>query len=405
MGDVLDQLHSDEYAVDPAPVWAQLREEHPILYDPDLDTWIVARYDAVAEVLSNHETYNIRTYADSTGAVLGETLIQMDGPEHVWRRSAVAPEFVGRRLDGWADVVDTEIDRLIDGFPGGGRLDLVRDFSRFLPVNVIVALLGFGGTADNQVFRDWVTRIMMGLAPVEEWRRDGIDARNEFAAHIAELMTDPIDAERGDLIARVSLAEHDGRRLDREEVVAFLGLLLIAGGETTDKAIGNMWWNLLRRPELLERCRDDPSFLEPCFSETMRRDAPVIGEVRYLNHEVDWYGVIVPEGARIQCLIGSAHRDPEIFADPDAFDPERSDLHLGVELRTGAVSAGTMHLGFGLGKHFCLGYQLARREAVRGSERLLASLPGVRFADPQQSGPVIARSMRSLRSLPLEFDA
>ena len=216
-------------------------------------------------------------------------------------------------------------------------------------------------------------------------------------------MVEPFDAGRRDLVSRVCAAEHDGQTLDPDEVVAFLGLLFIAGGETTDKAIGNMWWNLLRHPELLAQCRDDPTFLEPCFSETMRRDAPVIAEDRFVDHDVEWHGVEIPAGSRIRGLIGAAHRDADVFADPDGFDPERSDLHLGLERRSGVVPDATMHLGFGLGKHFCLGYQLARREAVRGSQRLIEALPGVRFADPVQPGPVISRSMRALASLPVEY--
>ncbi|MGA9279413.1 cytochrome P450, partial [Ilumatobacter sp.] len=304
--DIIDELYSDRYLRDPAPTWAKLREDHPIVHDPRQDVWIVSRYADVAAILSEHETYSISTYAGSTGAVLGETLIQMDGPEHVWRRSAVAPEFVGNRLDGYADVVDREIDRLIHTFPGGGTVDLVRDFSRFLPVNVIVALLGFGGTADQEVFRSWVTRIMTGLGPAPEPRADGIRARDEFAAHIAPYMEEPFGDDRRDLIARVCRAEHDERRLDADEVIAFLGLLFIAGGETTDKAIGNLWWNLLRDPELVAACRDDTSFLDACFSETMRRDAPVIAEDRFVNHDVDWYGRAIPAGSRIRGLIGAA---------------------------------------------------------------------------------------------------
>ncbi len=402
--EVAEALYTDEYLSDPGPLWARLREDHPLLHDPKQDVWIVSRYADVAELLSDHETYSISTYAGSTGAVLGETMIQMDGPEHVWRRSAVAPEFVGSRLDGYAEVVDAEIDRLIDAFPSDGAVDIVRDFSRFLPVNVIVAMLGFGGTADMQVFRDWVSAIMAGLAPIPDLRTRGIDARNAFAAHIAPYMAEPIDDDRRDLIARVCRAEHDGNRLDADEVVAFLGLLFIAGGETTDKAIGNLWWNLLRQPELLAACRDDPALLEPCFSEMMRVDAPVIGEDRFLNRDLELHGVTIPAGARMRGLLGAANRDPDVFAAPDTFDHERADLHLGLERRTGVVPSGSMHLGFGLGKHFCLGYQLARREAVRGSERLLETLPGARFADPAQAGPVISRSMRALPSLPVRHD-
>ena len=403
--DVVEGLYSEAYLRDPGPLWTRLREDHPLVHDPRQDVWIVSRYPDVAELLSNHETYSIATYAGSTGAVLGETLIQMDGPEHVWRRSAVAPEFVGGRLEGYAEVIEAEIDRLIEAFPHGGTVDVVRDFSRFLPVNVIVAMLGFGGSADMQVFRDWVSEIMAGLAPVPEPRAKGIEARNAFAAHIAPYMAEPLDEERRDLIARVCRAEHDGRRLDRDEVVAFLGLLFIAGGETTDKAIGNLWFNLLSRPDLLEACRADAALLEPCFTETMRVDAPVIAEDRFLNHDVELHGTVVPAGARVRGLLGAANRDPEMFADADSFDHERTDLHLGLERRTGVVPDGSMHLGFGLGKHFCLGYQLARREAVRGSERLLEELPGVRFADPGQSGPVISRSMRALPSLPVTHES
>lgn len=406
--ELIEALHGPAYRRDPAPVWRRLREDHPVLFDDRDGLYVLSRYDDVATLLSDHETYSISTYASSTGAVLGETLIQMDGSEHVWRRAAVAPEFVGNRLDGWSDLVDREIEALIAAFPDlaapDSTIDLVRDFSRFLPVNVIVAMLGFGGSADQQVFRDWVSDIMTGLAPIPEARATGHSARAEFADHIAPFMAEPISGERRDLIARVVRAEHDGRRLDADEVVAFLGLLFIAGGETTDKAIGNLWWNLLRDRELLAACLDDPGLLEPCFTETMRVDAPVIAEDRFLNREVELHGVAIPAGARVRGLLGAANRDPAVFGDADRFDHERRDLHLGIERRTGVVPEGAMHLGFGLGKHFCLGYQLARREAVRGSERLLETLGAARFADPAHVGPIIRRSMRSIDSLPVHPD-
>ncbi|MEM9038015.1 MAG: cytochrome P450 [Actinomycetota bacterium] len=396
-------LGSSDYRRDPVPAWERLRDEAPIHLDESTGCWIVSRYDDVATVLRDHETYSIATYEQATGAVLGPTLIQMDGPEHVWRRSAVAPDFVGTRLESWMPTLREAIDDLIERFPRGGVVDVVSDFSTWLPVNVIVAMLGFDG--DQATFHGWVKDIMAGLAPIPELRERGRAAHGALCAHIEPNLREVEEVDRHDLIAKIARAESDGQRLDPEEVRAFIGLLFIAGGETTDKAIGNLWWNLLRHPEVLAAVSVDRELLQPAFTETMRLDAPVVSEDRFTTAPVEWHGVELPVGARIRAMIGAAHRDPTVFSDPDEFRLDRDDLHLGVERRYGGGDDDRSgHLGFGLGKHFCLGYQLARSEAVMGTDRLLDRLPRPRFADPDQPGPELHRSMRSLRSLPVAHD-
>ncbi|MEO1060300.1 MAG: cytochrome P450 [Actinomycetota bacterium] len=399
----VDLLSSEAYRRDPARVWRLLRDEHPIHHDEVGGCWVVSRYADVAAVLTDHEAYSAATYAGATGAVLGETLIQMDGPEHVWRRSAVAPDFVGSRLEGWMPTLHRAIDELLDALPGDGGFDLVCDVSTWLPVNLIVAMLGFDG--DQATFHGWVKDIMAGLAPIPELRERGRAAHGALCSHIAPLLDDVDDEARQDLIAKIARAESEGRRLDLDEVRAFVGLLFIAGGETTDKAIGNLWWNLLRDPAVLGTVLDEPARLQAAFSETMRLDAPVIAEDRFTTREVEWYGTTLPVGARIRALIGAANRDPEVFAAPDEFRLDRDDLHLGIERRNRSADPGRHgHLGFGVGKHFCLGYQLARAEAVECTMRILDRFPNPRFADPDQTGPVLRRSMRSLASLPIHHD-
>ena len=397
-----EDLWSEEYCHDPVPVWRRLREDQPVFHDTIGDCWVLSRYDDVTAVFADHETYSIETYAGSTGAVLGPTLIQMDGPEHVWRRSVVAKDFVGRRLEEFTPVLDRAVDDLLARFPAEGPVDLVRDFSTYLPVNVIVAMLGTRG--DEATFHGWVKDIMAGLAPIPEQRSAGRAAFQGLCRHIAPLFDGVDDDDRRDLIAKIARAESEGRSLDPDEQRAFIGLLFIAGGETTDKAIGNLWWNLLSHPGALAAVQADPALLDATFSETMRRDAPVCTEDRFTRTEVTWHGHTIPAGQRVRVLLAAANRDPDVFDDPDEFRLDRADLHLGVERRYGGGDddGRASHLGFGLGKHFCLGYQLARMEAVRGSRRLLEEWPAPRFADPDQRGPVLARSMRSLASLPVE---
>ncbi len=403
MADTAELLASAGYRHDPAPVWRELREHRPIHHDVSTGCWVVSRHADVAAVLDDHETYSAATYAGATGAVLGETLIQMDGPEHVWRRSAVAPDFVGSRLESWMPTLHAAIDALLDRIPDGDEFDLVRDVSTWLPVNLIVSMLGFDG--DQATFHGWVKDVMAGLAPIPEARKRGRAAHAALCTHIAPLLENVDDERRTDLIAKIARAESDGRRLDLDEVRAFVGLLFIAGGETTDKAIGNLWWNLLRDDDVLAAVVDDPTCLQAAFSETMRLDAPVVSEDRFTTREVEWYRTTLPTGTRVRALIGAANRDPDVFADADEFRLGRSDLHLGIERRNGSADPGrTGHLGFGLGKHFCLGYQLARAEAVECTLRILDRFPNPRFADPDQAGPVLHRSMRSLASLPIAHD-
>ena len=149
--------------------------------------------------------------------------------------------------------------------------------------------------------------------------------------------------------------------------------MLVAGGETTDKAIANLWWNLLSHPDALAAVTADPDRLDAAFSESMRKDGPVQFEDRFTTTEVEWYGVTVPAGARVRVCVASANSDDSVFADPRRFDLDRPDLWLRLEKRSGThePDGRTGHLGFGIGKHFCLGYELARTESVIGSRRLL----------------------------------
>jgi hypothetical protein len=91
----------------------------------------------------------------------------------------------------------------------------------------------------------------------------------------------------------------------------------------------------------------------------------------------------------IFALIGAANRDPDAFADPDAFEPGR---------------AGPPHLGFGRGVHFCVGAQLARMEVRVVIRTLLARLPGLRPA-PDFDPPYLPNLMhRGPRRLDVVWD-
>ncbi len=120
---------------------------------------------------------------------------------------------------------------------------------------------------------------------------------------------------------------------------------------------------------------------EAAFGETMRHSFPILSPVRTAAVDVEVGGTLVPAGDLVQISIGSANNDERVVADPRRFDLRRGDLWRAKELRKGYDPEGVHgHVGFGLGKHFCLGYEMARVESVIGSQVLLDACPDLRLA-------------------------
>src|SRR5262245_19410905 len=87
-----------------------------------------------------------------------------------------------------------------------------------------------------------------------------------------------------------------GERLSRGEIASFISLLMVAGGETTDRGLANLWWILLQHPDVLDAVQADPSRLDAAFSEFMRRDGVIVYEDRELTRDVAWYGQPIRAG-------------------------------------------------------------------------------------------------------------
>ena len=386
---VPDDLYSEAYFRDPHTFWARLRADQPIFHDTVWDSWILSRYADVEAVFKDHERYSNATYSTNTGEVFGRTLLEMDGRDHVVRRSIVAPEFVGRRLQEFTDVIDRNARELIEPWCADGQVDLVDAFTTRLPINVIVDMLALP-KSDHHRFHDWYTAMMNGLGRTGQ-RAAGRAAHAEVCAYVDPHLVERRACPGPDLLSKIVHGEADGQCLTTAEIESFVSLMLVAGGETTDKAIANLWWNLLSNPDALAAVTAEPNRLDAAFSESMRKDGPVQFEDRFTTTEVEWYGTIVPAGARVRVCVASANSDESVFADPRSFDIDRPDLWLQLEHRSGTHSADgrTGHLGFGIGKHFCLGYELA---AHRERDRIPAPAGGDgRAADARRSVADVSR--------------
>jgi cytochrome P450 len=382
---------------DPHPTLAALRESGPV-HRVDmrmgLPVWMVTRYDDVLAALSDPRLSNDPHHASALTAVLrgdflSRSMIGADPPEHTRLRRLVSKAFTARRVEGLRPRVQEITDELLDRITPRSSAELVGEFALPLPVTVIGELLGVP-EADRDRFRSWTDEMLDRPFDFGSDMAVVTAARERMHGYLAELVAAKRAHPADDLLTDLIEASDEGERLDAQELLAMTFLLLIAGYVTTVSLIGNGTLALLRHPDQLDRLRADPSVVPQAIEELLRFDGPVSpGLTRYALEDLEIGGVRIPRGDMVLLAIASADRDPDRFPAPDRLDVDATDPG---------------HLAFGHGIHYCLGAPLARLEGQVAFGALLARLPDLALAAPEDTlrwtrGGVL----RGLRELPVTF--
>jgi cytochrome P450 len=369
---------------DPYPLFASLRRSSPVLRVEQFrrETYMVTRYDDVARVLRDNDTFSSRANAQLS-EVMGRNIIQMDGKEHQKHRQIVQYAFHFKSIAALEDYMRETVHHLIDRFAADGYANLVEQFSEPFPIRVIAKLAGVP-IQDFDQFKQYALDIIGFTKDPAKGLAASRAVEQFLLPIIAERRADPID----DVLSRLAIGEVDGQRLSDEEIVSFMRLLLPAGAETTFRWIGSTLFALLHHPEQLEEVLADRSLAAAALEETLRWETPVLFVGRETTRDVEIAGVAIPAGGMVTPVIASANRDESHYPDPD-----RWDLHRGAD----------DHLSFGGGRHFCLGYHLARIEARIALDAVLDRLCNLRL-DPERPAQIVGLAFRSPKSLHVHFD-
>ena len=259
---------------------------------------------------------------------------------------------------------------------GRGSFDAATDYAQHIPVRVIVRFLGFP-QEDADSFRRFIRLVLEDVdLPSEERETRFAELDNYMDAQIEEHVARP----RDDLTSFLLKAEIGGRKLTREHIRGTMILLMIAGIDTSWSAIGASLWHLARHPGDRRRLASDPRLMGTAIEELLRAYAPVT-MARLVAKDFDFHGHQLKEGDWLLLPFPSANRDPGAFEDPDLVQLDR---------------AKNRHAAFGLGRHRCLGSNLARMEFRVALEEWLARYPDFELADPRPSpGPAARYAARA----------
>jgi cytochrome P450 len=317
------------------------------------------------------------------------SLLGMEGPQHQRVRGVVSKAFTPRAVERLHATIVDVIDVIVEPVSRQGHCDVVTDIARPYPVPIICALLG-APREDWQRFALWADDIFMAFGFNFDPATEPVVMRawGELDEYVDDMVARRRHTLTDDLLSDLIRAEHDGDRLNAEELRMMAAGLLLAGTDTTRNQVAASIDVLCDHPEQWEMLREQPDLALPAVDETMRH-SPIAGAtMRITVEDVELAGVVIPADTIVLANSAAANRDPAIYDDANRFDITRKGV--------------PPILTFGAGVHYCLGANLARLEIAEALKAVTRRLPNPRKTGPAPWKPLV--SLSGPTSLPIAFD-
>jgi len=402
----------EPYVSDPWPTVAKAREERPVFYSPEIDFFVVTRFEDIYAILGDTETFSndiivrrtmtpiyesslaeLAQHGRALEYLQGPTMLDEDDPGHKIHRKRVTHLFLNAHISKFEPRIRKLANDYIDQFVKVGRADLVDELAFELPA---LAFFMIAGVSDEKA--KYVKNFSEERA-LFSWGRPTEEVQNRIARevglfaqfceeHVNSLQADPGD----DLISEVIKATRDDpENFDEILPYSYMVNLLFPGQETTVSAISSAFRYLLENRAQWEAVCADTGLIRNAIEETLRVAPPLNGWQVRAKKAVTVGGVDIPEDGKLMLVLGSANRDEATFgSDPESFDITREKA--------------VRHLSFGFGKHSCIGAALARLQIRIVLEETVRRLPHMRLVEGHQWEYIPDSMTYSPRHVHVEWD-
>jgi cytochrome P450 len=409
--DGLDLVSSHAYAEKGVPhdLWTRLRAESPVHrctpagFEP---FWAITKHADVCEISKQPDKFSsapgiamvreaeeaaVRDGDQGFGAM--RVIIEMDPPEHRGYRNVTSPVFTPRAVQALDDVIETSAREVVDklaGETGEGECDFANDVAAAHPLRILSTMLGVPRESEPDILR-LTNQLFASDDP--DLQRKGQDRKQailELGLELFQLFDKIIQDRRAnprdDLASLLANGRIDGEPMGMMETVGYYLITFTAGHDTTKNALVGGMRAFLEHPDQFERLKRHPELVESAVEEVVRWTSPVNHMKRTVTEDYELRGQRMKAGDRLVMFYASANRDEEVFEDPFTFRIDRNP---------------NRHLGFGIGEHFCLGANLARRSQRALLLELAQRLDWAELAgEPEQ---IHSAFVVGLKSLPMRY--
>jgi cytochrome P450 len=349
----------------PYPIWDKLRERCPVAHSARFEdgAYFASRYAEVRAIAYDSEHFSSRRVIVREKKVPPQPAppITSDPPEHTPARKLLLPAFAPQAIARLEPRTRALCRELLDAIGDSKTCDAAVDYAQHIPVRLIAHMLGVP-EKDGDLFRRWIHLVLeVGISDESVI----LPALQEMSVYFMDEIKRRGDRRGDDLISFLLDARLDGQPLPQPHLIGTLRLLLIAGIDTTWSGIGASLWHLATHAEDRRRLVAEPSLMTTAIEEFLRAYAPVT-MAREVVKETTVGGCPFKEKGQVLLSFPAANRDPAEFADADKVLIDRAE---------------NRHAAFGLGRHRCLGSNLARLEMTVAVEEWMARFPEFSLAD------------------------
>ncbi|GAA4538924.1 cytochrome P450 [Mycobacterium paraffinicum] len=345
----------------------------------DSTPWLIHGYEAIRALFTDSRASvddRLPGYPHWNAGMLAtvhkrpRSVFTSDAEEHTRFRRMLSKPFTFKRVEALRSAVQKITDDHIDALLAGPKPgDIVSTLALPVPSLVISQLLGVP-YEDADFFQAQAQRGMGRYATEEDTAQGAASLAKYLANLVRAKMQSPSEDLVSDLAERVNAEE-----LSVREAAQLATGVLIAGHETTANMISLSIAALLDHPDQLALMRDsdDPKAIAVAVEELMRYLSIIqTGQRRIAVEDIDVGGETIRAGEGIILDVAPANWDARQFPQPDRLDLRRED---------------GPHVGFGYGRHQCVGQQLARMELQIVLPTLLRRVPTLRLAVPLEELP------------------
>ncbi len=387
------EIFDPDFVKDPYPVYEELRESGCPFAKTERrqTTFMPTTFDAVRQVATDTENWSSFSVSvtptpityDENGDRL-RSIITSDAPDHTPERRLMLPFFSPKSVEKYRPHTQELCRRLIREFIEDGQVDAAEQYARQIPPRIIALILGIDPEMSDD-FTTWVQGVLeLGLQDEKIREHYSQIIREFFVGEIKDRLENPGD----DLISFLLQAEIDGEPVPMPVVRGNIGLMLIAGIDTTWSSIGSAIWHLAHHPDDLRRLVEEPELIPTAVEEFLRAYAPVT-MARVASQDTTLGDHEVKKGDRCVLTFNAANRDPEYFENPEEVIIDRQQ---------------NRHVAFGSGIHRCAGSNLARMEMTVAIEEFVKAIPEFELEDPD-AVTWAGGQVRGPRNLPVTFSA